>query len=134
MDNNDAAEHVVNTLGNYLATGTAGPIYQGVVRLPQFRRGGQYIDRYTVEFDLLRRDAEPKMRIGAGSPVASVSVFCAQRAALSRREKSLASASSRRSLLFEDVAMAMRRVFGSWGGAVRQGVPAAEDVGEPLEV
>ena len=133
MGNNDGAGHIVNTWRIYFAPDTAGPIYQEVARFLQFRRTDQPTDRYTVEFDLLRCKAEPKMQMGAGFPETFVFVLRMQDAAPSRLEKSLASASTQRSLIFEDVAMTMRRLFGSRGGAARQDILVEEDVEASLE-
>ena len=68
------------------------------------------------------------MQMGTGSPEALVSALSTQYAALSRQEKSLASASSRQSLIFEDVATATRRFFGPRNGAARQDILVAGDV------
>ena len=105
-------------------------IYQVVVRALQFPRAGQTVDGYPVEFDLLRRKTESDMQMGLGYPEASASALWLQNTALSRQEKSPRLASTRESLAFMDVAMAMRRLPGSCGGAARRDILAAEDVGE----
>ena len=83
-----------------------------------------------MEFDLLRRRAGPKMRKGSGSPEPSVSARRVRNAAIPRQEKALAAARTQEILASSDVAMTMRRFFGSCGGAVRQDSLAREDVGE----
>ena len=60
------------------------------------------------------------MVMGAGFLEASVSVMCVQNAALSRQEESLVPDIGQKSLKFMDVAAAVRRLFGSFGGAARR--------------
>ena len=55
-----------------------------------------------------------------------------QNAGLSRREKSMASASSQKSLKFADAAADMRRLFGSAGGAARPDILFKRDADGPL--
>ena len=116
--------------GSIFAPDKVHSINQGVGRFLQFRRAGQTIDGYIVEFDLLRRKAEPGMQIGGGFPEACVPVLCMQQAALSRHEKSLASASRQKSLALTEVAMTMRRLSGRCRCAARQDVLAVADVYE----
>ena len=72
------------------------------------------------------------MRVGARFPNAFVSVLFMQNAALSRQEKSLVLASTLESLAYMDVAMTMRRLFGTCGGAARRNILVAEDADESL--
>ena len=71
------------------------------------------------------------MAMGAGSPEQFVSILCVQNAGLSRRERSLVLPSSQEGLKFADVAANMRGLFGSFGGAVREGVLVTETVDGP---
>ena len=97
----------------------------------QFRRTGPTGGEYTAEYDLLRRKAESKIEMGAGFQEHFVSILCMQKAWLSRQEKSLALASNQNSLKFADAAASMRRLFGSCGGAGRQGILVTEDADGP---
>ena len=72
------------------------------------------------------------MQIGASFPEAFASALRIQNAALSRRKKSLALAGAQKSLAFMVFAMAMRRLFGSCGGAARQDAVVAADVAEAV--
>ena len=109
MAENDGAEHIVETLRQYFAPETVNSIKPEVARLPQFRRKEQTIDGNIVEFYLLQRKGESKMRMGAGLPEAFVSAPRMHSSAPSRHEKSQVLAGTHRSLPFSDVTMSMRR-------------------------
>ena len=107
---------------NYFAPELADSMQQEVVRFTQLRRTGQTIDGNIAEYDLIRRRAGSEVGRRAGFPEMPVAILLAQNAWLSRREESLALASSQKSLEFADAAANMRRLIGSCGGAGAQGV------------
>ena len=72
------------------------------------------------------------MQRGARLPEACVPVTCMQNASLSRQEKLLALASTRKNLASSGVAMTMRRLFWSCGGAGCRDILGAEGADESL--
>ena len=91
-------------------------MYREVVRFLQFRRTDQTADKYIAEYDLLRREAESEMEMGAGFPEPFASILRMQNAGHPRQEELLALASSQKILKFADAVANMRRLFGSYGG------------------
>ena len=73
------------------------------------------------------------MEMGAGFPGQSISISRINTAGLLRQETSLAMASSRKSLKFENASANIRRLFGSCGGKGRQDVLRAEGAAGLLE-
>ena len=55
-------------LRNYFDPEAVGSKYLEVVRFTQYRRTDQTIDEYIAKFNLLWREAESKMEMGAGFP------------------------------------------------------------------
>ena len=68
------------------------------------------------------------MQMGGGSPEASVSALRVQIASLAKSEECLVSASFHGNVNFSTAATKMRRLPGSYRGAVRQDVLVAADV------
>ena len=85
---------------NYMAPRAADSIYQEVARFAKFRRGGQTVDGYIAEYDLLQRKAGPKMMMGAGAPEQFASILRMVNSGLPRQGESLESASSQKSYKF----------------------------------
>ena len=109
LGNYDGVARILEILRNYFDSGAADAIRQQVIRSTQFRRAEQSIDDFIAEFDLLRRKAEPKMDTGAGFPGQSFSILRMNYAGLPRQGKSLAMASSHKSLKSDEVAATTRR-------------------------
>ena len=97
----------------------------------RYRRTGESVNEYIVEFDLLCRKAEPKVVMGAGFPEQFIPISCMGNAALFRHGKSLVIASCRKSLRFEDASAKTPRLFGSRGGGSRQDALITEEAVEP---
>ena len=97
----------------------------------QYRLTDQSIDEFTAEFDLLRRKAESKMKMGAGSPEQLAPILRMHYAGLSRREKSPGTGPSQNSLKFIEVAAYKRRLFRLPFGASRQDVLIAQEADRP---
>ena len=76
--------------------------------------------RCLLEFNLLRRKAAARVRVGGPFPAASVSVLRMQSAAQSDNGKSLVLSSVHGSLDFPSVANRMRQVFEPCGGVAKQ--------------
>ena len=84
LGRSDEVAKISDILRNYLAPETFDAVRQQVMRLISFRRTDQSIIGYIVEYDLLRRMAEAKMAMGAGSPKQFASIWRMDKAALSR--------------------------------------------------
>ena len=112
LDNSDGLTRILDILRSYLAPGPADAIRHQVTRFTNCRRSAQSVGEYIAEYDLLRRKAESKMEVGAGSPGQLSSILCVNNAGLSRHEQSLVMASCRKSLTSEDALANMRRLFG----------------------
>ena len=119
--------------GNSFAPEAAGAIRHWVARFTRSRRTDQSTDEYFVESDLLRRRAESKRGVGAGSPEQLASVLCMGKGALSRHEKSLVTASCHRCPRFEDGSANLRRLFGPRGRGGRQGALLTEEAARPRQ-
>ena len=132
FEDTDGASRVLEISRNYFAPGDAGSINKGVARFIKFRRTGETVGRYIAEYGLLQRKAGSKIDMGAGFPGQFVTILCMQNAGHYRQEKSLARASSQKSLKLVDVAANMRRLFGSCGRAARRDILATEAADGPL--
>ena len=95
------------------------------------RRTDLSIAEYIAEYDLLRRAAESKMEMGAGSPEQFVSILRMDNAAFSRDETSLEMASCHKSLKFADASANLRGLYGSRGSGSRQDALFTEETVEP---
>ena len=111
-----------------LALDAADAIYPEATKLLDFRRGGQTMFVYLMEFDVLREKAVARLSMGGGFPDESASILFMQNATLARSEESLALTSIQSKLALAAAAMEMRLLFGSRGNAARQDVLPAEDV------
>ena len=131
-EKNDGVTFMMEILRNYFAPAAAGPINQEVVRFTQYRQTDHTIGKYIAELDMLRPNADSEIGGAVGFPEHVISSLRLQNAGLSRQEKSLALASSQKSLTFMGVAASMRRLFGSRGGAIRQNVLITQDVEGPF--
>ena len=100
LDHSDGVSGILDVLRNCLAPEAVDAIRQQVMRYARCRRADQSIGEYVVEFDLLRRRAESKMEMGAGSPDQFVSILRMDNAALARHEGSLGVAGRYKSLRF----------------------------------
>ena len=120
LDHIDGVSKILIILRNYFAPEAVDAIQQQVMRFMRFRRADQSIEDYIMEFDLLRREAAPRMKIGAGFPERFVSLLRMDDAALSRHEKSSIMASCRKNLR-----------FGSRGSGSRQDALHTEEAVEP---
>ena len=92
-DHQDGVARIMEIPRSSSVPAAADAIRQQVMKFLYHRRPDQSIREYIVEFDLLRRAAESKMRMGAGLPEQFVSISCANNAGLIRQEKSLVLAS-----------------------------------------
>ena len=63
---------------DYFAPETGASIYQEVARFLQYRRMAESIGRFIVNFDLLRRKADPEMAMAQDFPE-NLFPFCACR-------------------------------------------------------
>ena len=84
-----------------------------------------------AEFDVLRHNAESRMRMGTGAPEAFASVLRMQGASLAMSEGYPVLASNQRDVNFPTAAYQMRRLFGPRGGAAREDVCVAADMNWP---
>ena len=119
LGNQDGAARILCILRNYVAPEAADAIRRQAMLLSHARRADQRIDAFIVEFDLLGRNAESNMGMGAGFPGPSISILLVNTAGLPRQKKPPALAGCRRSLKSGEVAANMRRSFGSRGGSRR---------------
>ena len=99
-----------------------------VAKTLQYRRAGQIMRRYHLEFEVLRREAGSRVVTGGAFPDGCVSILHMQNAALPGTEKSLLLASVQGSLDFPIVAKQVRRPFDPCGEPARQGVLAATEM------
>ena len=109
LENADGALRKLGILRNYFDPDAADSKNQEVARVMQFRRTDRNVDGYIAEYDLLRRKAESERGAGAGFLEKLVSSLRIRNSGLSRREKSLVSARSRKGPKFVEVAACMRR-------------------------
>ena len=120
--------HTLRILRERSAPDAMDSIFQDMAKFTYFKRTGQNMDTYLMEFDMLRQKAEARMLMGSGSPDEFAPVLFVQNAALTKNEKTLALASSGNTLAFESVSAQMRRLFGPCDYASRQDVLAAADM------
>ena len=133
LGNVDGAALIVRTPRGRLAPDAIDSTFQEIAKLMLFKRTGQAMGTYLMEFDTLRRKAEARVLMESGFPEEFVSAFCAQNATLSKNEKTLVLASLRNTLAFPEVSAQMRRLSGPRGFASRQDVPAAADMDAATE-
>ena len=67
-----------------------------------FKRTGQNMDTYSMEFDMLHQQAEARMLMGSGIPDEFAPVLCMQNGALSKNGKTSAEASTHNTLAFPE--------------------------------
>ena len=103
-------------------------IPQDVVKYMNFKRAGQNMDTYIMEFEMLRQEAEARMVVGSGPPDELGSVLPLQNAALTMNEKTSVLASLGNTLAFQQVSPRKRRLFGACSCASRQDVLVAPDM------
>ena len=115
LDRHDGLSRILDFLRMFFAWRAVGAIHRPMALFANCLRSGQSVDEYFAEFDLLRRKAAPKLAMCAGYPERPISTLRMKNAALSRREKSLAMASSHKGLKFEDAAANARRFLESRG-------------------
>ena len=120
-------------LRSYFGPEAADAISYQVMRFTHYRRADLPIDENIAEFDPLRRKAKSRMQTGAIFREQFISISRMNNAGLPRKGKSLALASSRKSLKFEDVSANTRRVFGSRGGKGCQDALLTEEADGLLE-
>ena len=87
----DGVVRILEILRSHFAPEAADAIHQQVMRFMHYRRAGQWIDEYVLEFDPLRRKAESKIEMGAGFPEHFISILRVNNAGLPRQEKPLKS-------------------------------------------
>ena len=80
VGNLDRAEQILKISRERFAPDAIDSIFRDVVKFMYFKRLGQTMDTYLLDFDMLRRKAESRMLIGAGFPDEFVSVLCMQNA------------------------------------------------------
>ena len=112
LGRSDGEAQILEIPRNYFAPEAADAIRQQVVRYMRSKRTDQAIDEYIAEYDLLCRKAESKVEMGAGIPEEFVSILRMDNAALSHRQKSLATATCHEYLEFGGASANMRRL--SW--------------------
>ena len=88
------------------------------------------MEAFLLESYVLRHVADSRVQIGGGSPGAFISALCMQNASFTKSEESPVFDGTQGSVNYTTAARQMRRLFGSRGGAARQGilVAAATDV------
>ena len=66
MTGHDKVKKISEPLRDYFAPKALGPVYQEVVRVPQFRRTARATDEYLARLDLLRRGPESNVQVLGG--------------------------------------------------------------------
>ena len=74
IGNIDGADQISRFLRERFAPGAIDAIFQDLVKFTYFKRTGQNMDTYLMEFDALQRNAEARMLVGRGFSVEIVSV------------------------------------------------------------
>ena len=115
-------------MGDRFAPDAVGAIYHDVVKFTNSKRADQTMDTHSTEFDTLREQPEARMGEGSGFADKRPPVLCTHHAALSKNEKSMASASIQNTLESPEAASQMRPLFGPRGSAARQDVLLAADL------
>ena len=86
VGNLDGAEHIWQILTERFAPDAIDSILHAMAKFMHFKRTGQDMGTYLIEFDMLRRKAEARMIMGGGFPDEFASVLCMQNAALAKNE------------------------------------------------
>ena len=91
--NLDGAEQFSKISRERFAPDAIHSIFQDVVKFMYFKRLGQKMDTFLMEFFSLRQKAESRMLMGAGFSGECVPVVCVQNAGLARNERTMVLAS-----------------------------------------
>ena len=89
-----------------------GHIHHQVTTRLQYKRTGQTMEPYLLEFDILRRRVQVRVIMGGAFSNGFKAILRMQNAALSRNEEELLSARVRVPLAFSSVPKQMRRLLG----------------------
>ena len=127
----DGVSTISEILQGLFAPKAFDAIRQQVMRFLRIRRADHSVGEFFAEFDLIRREAGPKVGMGAGYPDQIASILRMDNAALSRQEKSLLMAICHTSLWFADASANMRRLFVSRGIERRQDAMISRKAVEP---
>ena len=122
-----AAETNSKILRNFFLSGALGHVYQRVAKFSERKRTDQTAERYLLEFDVTRGEAEGRAIMGGAFPDGFVSILRMRNSSLSRTEKSLLLAGAQGSLGLPLVAKQMLRSFDPCGGPARWDVLTATD-------
>ena len=92
MDGVNVAE-VLQELKQYFSPDASDHVHQDVWKFLHHKRTDQTMERFLLEFDLLRTKAERKIQIGFRFPDSFISVLCMGNACLTSHQKTLVMAS-----------------------------------------
>ena len=127
------ADQILGILRGHFEPDGVDSVYGEVIRFSQVNRTDQTMVVSLAEFDALLRKAESEMQLSESASEAFTSVLRIKNAALSRPEESSVSAIAQGNPGCSAVATQMRRLLGPRGGADRQNVLVAADIGLPSE-
>ena len=123
-----AAEPISRILRGRFAPGAIDSIFQDTAKVMYFKRTGQKMDTYLMEFNTSGQRAGARLIMGSGFRDEFVSVLRMRNAALTKNAQTLVLASSGNTLASQSVSAQMRRLFGPCGYAPRQDVLVAADM------
>ena len=118
-----AVTEVLQVLKQYFLPDASDHVYQDVWKFLHHKRTDQTMERFLLEFDLLRAKAERKIQVGFRFPDSFISVLCMGNGSLSAHQKTLVMASVQGSLdSYPALAKQMRQILQPVGSAQKEDV------------
>ena len=118
-----AAMEVLQVLKQYFLPDASGHVYQDVWKFLHHKRTDQTMERFLLEFDLLRTKAEREIQRGFQFPDSFISALCMGNAMLTSNHKTLVMAAVQGSLdSYYPVAKQMRQILQPVGGTQKEDI------------
>ena len=118
-----AVTEVSQELKQYFLPDASDHVYQDVWKFLPHKRADQTMERFLLEFDVLRTKAERKIQTGFRFPDSFISVLCMGNAGLTSHQKTLVMASVQGSLdSFLALAKQMRQILQPVGSTQKEDV------------
>ena len=114
---------VLQVLKQYFAPDASDHVYQDVWKFLHHKRTDQTMERFLLEFDLLRTKAERKIQKGFQFPDSCISALCMGNAMLTPNQKTLVMAAVQGSLdSYPPLAKQMRQILQPVGGTQKEDI------------
>ena len=124
---------ILQTLKHYFLPDATDQVFQDVQRFLHYKRTDQPMERFILDFDVLRRKAERRIQTGFQFPDPFVSILCMTNACLSRQEMSLVIAAVQGSLDYPAIALQMRQILNPVGKHNKEDILSIAMEEPPLE-